>query len=169
MGGGGRQPGGPRDGAGRRPGTTAGRPGRGKEGKEAARRRRANFLRQVPLLRHLGHDDRAALADEMQAQRFADGVPIISKGERGDCMFILEQGGAAALVDGAEVKQYGAGGFFGELALITKQRRSADVVARGPVLALTLGRVSFERLVGNVGEKMEETRRRLRAAAYTGE
>ena len=134
----------------------------------ALMRQRTAFLGSVPLLKRLNDEERAGLVRELTERRFAPSEHIITAGDMGDCMYIIEEGAAAAVVDGVgEVKQYGVGDFFGEQALITHQKRLAHVVAKAPVVALVLGQEAFESLVGNVGELMEETRRRLRAASYS--
>jgi CRP-like cAMP-binding protein len=46
------------------------------------------------------------------------------------------------------VNRYGSGSSFGEMALITNQRRKATVIARSKVRCLRLGRAAFEKLVG---------------------
>jgi cAMP-dependent protein kinase regulator len=138
-------------------------------------RQRVEFMGQVPLLKRLTEEEREDLASELSVQRFSRGDEIIVQGDGGSTMFIIEEGTATAFVEGVqvpgkppgEVHRYeNPGDFFGELALITNQPRKATVVATSAVLALTLGKESFERIVGNVGEKMEEARRRLRAASY---
>ena len=44
-------------------------------------------------------------------------------------MFIVHEGRVSVRVDGREVAQLGEGEFFGEMALLTGPRRTADVVA----------------------------------------
>ena len=72
---------------------------------------------------------------EQEPADFSDGEKVITEGEEGDAFYIVMEGGAVAtkLVDGEEkeVKSYGVGDFFGELALLTDQARAASVVAKG--------------------------------------
>jgi cAMP-dependent protein kinase regulator len=50
------------------------------------------------------------------------------------------------------VKTISDGGFFGEVALVTKHPRAADCVAASKVKVLSMGRDAFERLMGPVEE-----------------
>lgn len=142
---------------------------------KALLRQRVEFMGWVPLLKRLTEEERQELASELTEQRFSRGESIIVQGDCGSTMFIIEEGTATAFVEGVqvpgkppgEVQRYeDPGDFFGHLSLITNQPRKATVIATSAVLALALGKEAFERIVGNVGEKMEEARRRLRAASY---
>ena len=42
------------------------------------------------------------------------------------------------------------GGFFGEIALVSEQKRQADCTAKTDVCVLSMGRDAFERLMGPV-------------------
>jgi CRP-like cAMP-binding protein len=67
----------------------------------------------------------------LNAIEFEDGDPIITEGEAGDAMYILQTGEAQAFVQGHLVMEYGSGSFFGELALRSSQPRAATVKASG--------------------------------------
>ena len=54
------------------------------------------------------------------------------------------QAGAEAV----EVKQYGAGDYFGERALLKSEPRAANVIASTAVKVATIDRDSFMRLLG---------------------
>ena len=97
------------------------------------------------------------IPDEMIEQRFRPGDRIIVVGDPGDCMYILEEGEAAAYIDGVgQVVAYAPGDFFGELALITRQKRGATIIANSPVLALVLDRAAFESVKGSGTESLHK-------------
>ena len=110
------------------------------------------FLNKVPLLEPMEQYEKEKIADVLEPVDFADGEKAITEGEEGDAFYIVVEGSAAAtkLVDGEEkeVKTYGPGDFFGELALMSDQPRAASVVARGELKCAKLGRQAFTRLVG---------------------
>jgi len=72
------------------------------------------------------------------------GQRIVAAGERGDRMYFIASGEVDVLVKPAPVRLK-AGNFFGEIALLTDQRRVADVVAVGYCNFLVLRREDFER------------------------
>ena len=51
---------------------------------------------------------------------------------------MIESGTAEVLVDGQKVADLGPGDFFGEIALLGHQRRSATVTASAPVTAIAM-------------------------------
>jgi len=73
---------------------------------------------------------------------FADGEVIITEGDAGDCMFVIQSGRVEVVAGagGAEhrVAVLEGGEFFGEMALFDKEMRSATVRALGEARVLTV-------------------------------
>lgn len=110
-------------------------------------RQRVEFMRRVPMLTSLSEEQLMSLAGKLTEQKFRPGDRIIMVGDDGDCMYIVEDGEAGAYIDGVgQVVSYGPGDFFGELALLTRQKRGATIIANAPVLALVLDRIAFNRV-----------------------
>jgi CRP-like cAMP-binding protein len=108
----------------------------------------AAMLQKVPLLRSLTDSERQKLAGSLATVEFEDGEAIVSEGEDGDAMFILQSGAALATVRGKVVKEYASGAFFGELALLSNQPRAATVKASGfSTTVLGLGAEDFKWLL----------------------
>ena len=99
-------------------------------------------LRQVPLFESL--DDKAAkeLSELLETLDCKAETFLFRTGDAGDAMYLIEHGKVRICVqtiDGREVTltELGRGDFFGEMALLDGQRRSADaVVAEDARLAL---------------------------------
>jgi cAMP-dependent protein kinase regulator len=111
------------------------------------------LLENVPILKSLEHYERSNLADALMSKTFKDGVCIIQQGDEADGMFFLEKGVIRVTIinpDGVEEElgQHSKGKYFGELALIENQPRSANVYAVGDIKVAFLERESFERLLG---------------------
>jgi len=122
-----------------------------------------DFLGSVEILSGISEADRNKLVDVMQHKDYKPGEHIIKAGEEGSEFFMVMGGKAQAMAKGKAVKDYAAGSYFGELALIKNQPRAVDVVACKPdgasVVILEGG--SFRRLLGDVTETLAE-----RAAGY---
>jgi CRP-like cAMP-binding protein len=71
---------------------------------------------------------------------------IIRKGERGRSMYFIASG-AVEVVLAAERVRLGSGDFFGEMALLTRGPRTADVVSLGYGRVLELARADFRRFL----------------------
>ena len=87
------------------------------------------------------------LASLGRTRRFASGTPIVRRGEAGSAFFVLLDGGARVVAPTGRPRKLGRGDFFGEMALLDESPRSADVVADGEVLALTISRSAFGKLL----------------------
>eukprot|EP01052_Picozoa_sp_SAG31_P007172 SAG31_NODE_338_length_17490_cov_7.707032_15_plen_544_part_00 len=83
-----------------------------------------------------GAADLRRLAEEVDVNVYGDGDPIVLEGAPGNGIFVIADGGAVAVRDGEVVMRYSAGGHFGELALLSGQRRAATVTAEGPTRCL---------------------------------
>ena len=101
--------------------------------------------------------ERSKIADALDTQKFPPGATIIREGDPGEAFFILESGEAEVYKsdsgDGAVVKRYRKGDYFGELALLDDKPRAASVVAArdgGEVKVAYLGKQGFQRLLGPV-------------------
>jgi CRP/FNR family transcriptional regulator, cyclic AMP receptor protein len=64
-----------------------------------------------------------------EVARFAPGDVIFAVGETGDCMYVVREGTVTIHAEGLPIEEVGAGGIFGELALIDAAPRSATATA----------------------------------------
>lgn len=99
------------------------------------------LFRDLPLARA-----KEVLAIAERVERPA-GATIIHAGERGRELYVVVRGLVAVERDGATLRTYGAGDFFGETAILRGQPRNADVVARSPVTLLEIDGHGFSYLV----------------------
>ena len=131
--------------------------------------RRIELLRDVKILRSLNDNERRAVAKALVVQEYTAGKKVITAGEAGAEMFIVQEGELEAISadETAHYVDYSPGASFGELALLSNTPRAATVRALGDCTLLRLPRRTFDKLVGNVGACMEELRRRFKSAAYT--
>eukprot|EP01051_Picozoa_sp_SAG22_P023779 SAG22_NODE_6285_length_875_cov_0.827320_1_plen_166_part_10 len=83
----------------------------------------------------------------MAATDFKHLQPIITQGEAGDCLYIVEEGECIVKIDGSEVGRLERGKFFGEQALLHDEPRNASVVASGYVKCFRLDRADFNALI----------------------
>ena len=112
----------------------------GKDGK-------IELIRKVPLFSRLsktGLREVASIADEMD---FPEGKDLTREGERGREFFVILEGLVHVNKKGKRVRQLGKGDFLGEIALVTKQPRTATVTTASPVRALVITDRDFARLL----------------------
>jgi small-conductance mechanosensitive channel/CRP-like cAMP-binding protein len=107
-------------------------------------------LRDVAILAPLPDDAHEAIAAATRIHRYAKGETILRRGAAGDSMFVVHSGEISVRVNdpdetGAhEIAVLGPGRIFGEMALLTGERRTADVVALDDVVALEIGKDSLQ-------------------------
>jgi voltage-gated potassium channel len=135
----------------------------------AAETRRDNFLKtwesvsKVPFFAALGP---AAIADVTHMLRTMD-LPartmIIRKGQAGDCMYFIANGEVEVDLPGKKVT-LGEGAFFGEMALLGNNLRSANITTKRVSRLLVLDLVDFRMLMARHPDLAEtidaEARRR---------
>jgi CRP-like cAMP-binding protein len=104
-------------------------------------------LAEVPLFAGLPKRHLRRIAKLAHVRRFAPGSAMVRAGDSGRSFFVLLDGRAKVVRTGGRTRRLGAGDFFGEMALLDGAPRSAGVVAEGEVLALSIGRPEFAKLL----------------------
>ena len=110
----------------------------------------AELLRHVPLFRQTSEADFARVARALQSRTVPVGEDIIRQGERGTSLFLIARGVIrveVATETGQEpVATLVAGDFFGEMAVLHGQPRTATCRAVTPCAIYELRRADFERI-----------------------
>jgi len=107
--------------------------------------RRDELLGRVPMFSELDETARRAVARLLRPRLALPGEPVVRKGDRGDAMYFISSGALEVCVEPMPVR-LGSGDFFGELALLVAERRTADVVSLGYCQLLSLAARDLDRL-----------------------
>jgi CRP-like cAMP-binding protein len=116
------------------------------------------FLNKSGRLRNSGgtHDkvfDSALVKDLASAMRSVQPATlpkntiIMREGESGDSMYVVLSGKVSVAIQGTLVEHVGAGGMFGEMALVNDSPRAATAIALTDVRLLPISRYDFMNLV----------------------
>jgi CRP-like cAMP-binding protein len=140
------------------------------------------ILQGVPLFSELNREQLERLANSLQRkeietdesgsfsaqhEHFPEGV-VLYQGDPGDSMYVVESGKLQACVDVVRslsnpdgvVKEYSAGDFFGELAIVTDQPRGATIRCTETCVLLELNRaVVMDLLPGQLNSLISAHRR----------
>src|ERR1051325_10674068 len=106
-------------------------------------------LRSAPLFAQVPEADLRALAQLVRERTHPRGSLILTQGDPGEALFLIRSGQVKVSVvaeDGREVilSVLGPGSFFGEMALVDDEPRSAHVIAMEESNLLMLRREDFQ-------------------------
>jgi CRP/FNR family transcriptional regulator, cyclic AMP receptor protein len=129
---------------------------------------RLESLRKVPLFGGLSDSELEALLQDAMERTFRPGQDLVTQGDASGPFFLLYEGRCKVLVDGKEKRVIGPGQYFGDMALIDGEPRSATVRAETEVKGLAVPAETFFGILEsnfNVARKiMANLSRRARAA-----
>ena len=125
--------------------------------KDAAAKKREkyeNFLKDVEVLKTLDEYERSKLGDAVREENYNKGDLIIRESEEGDKFFLISEGTCIATkqfnnATPDKVKDYARGNYFGERALLTHDKRAANIeVTSDTCIVLSIDRQTFIRILG---------------------
>jgi CRP-like cAMP-binding protein/phosphoribosyl 1,2-cyclic phosphodiesterase len=96
-----------------------------------------DFLRDLPLSRARN------LLQVARRMTLPAGERIVTQGTRGDSFYMIVHGTVQIVKDGVPIKRYRAGDYFGEMAILLDQPRSADAIALTDVDLIAIDRNDF--------------------------
>jgi small-conductance mechanosensitive channel/CRP-like cAMP-binding protein len=122
------------------------------------RREVAASLSNTDLFSPLPEEVRNAIASACVVAEYGNGEGIVRQGEPGQSMFIVARGEVSVLLEPGreEVARIAAGGYFGEMSLLTGEPRTATVVALGDVSVIELNADLFRRLAAEHPAAIEQ-------------
>jgi cGMP-dependent protein kinase len=87
------------------------------------------MLRKVKILETLSDKQLLLLSRRLTTSLYSSGDVIIKQGDIGDAFYMLTEGNVSVQVNHVQLAILGPGAFFGEMSLMSNERRSATVVA----------------------------------------
>jgi CRP/FNR family cyclic AMP-dependent transcriptional regulator len=134
----------------------------------------AAFFRKFPLFADLDDRELSAIAAVAKTRRYAKDDVVFHADESGDVFCLIREGQVKITMISPEGKEIilsilGPGDFFGEMALLDDEPRSATVVATEPLDLITIWRSDFLQILSenfDITKKvLAEISRRLRTAS----
>jgi len=125
-------------------------------------------LSQLALFADLTQPQLEEVAHTVGDEMFAPGQRVLRQGMTGGGLFIIVEGEAQIVIDGEERARLGRGDFFGEVAALTGDAPTADVVAAGLLRCVTVPGSELETFLLEhprvMYRMLQAEARRLRAA-----
>jgi CRP-like cAMP-binding protein len=100
-------------------------------------------LKEVPFFGSLTHKELVFVGQQTDELDVPAGKVLAKEGDLGREFFIVESGTAEVTKDGEHIADMGPGDFFGEIALVAEERRTATVTSTSPMLLIVMSRASF--------------------------
>lgn len=109
---------------------------------------RVLFLKRADIFNQISGRDLIAVAEVAKEVHFASGTTFIQQGDIGNCLYLIVSGEASVRVQGVgEVARSSTNDLIGEMAIISRQPRSADCLATTDMTVLQIDYEDFWRLL----------------------
>jgi len=112
--------------------------------------RKLDLIKHVPLFSYCSKQELnqiASVADEIDLPA---GKVLTREGDRGREFFVLIDGTAEVQKDGVRIRTLGPGDFLGEIALVSREPRTATVTTTSAVEALVITDQAFAALLDHM-------------------
>jgi voltage-gated potassium channel len=122
----------------------------------AQEERRREYLRvweqvaRVPLFTSLGVVTLSEIVGKLRTRYYPSRITIVRRGDPGDSMFFISSGAVEVRLPTGGSVELGEGAFFGEMALLERQPRSASVVTTRPTTLLVLYASDFYEIASHI-------------------
>jgi voltage-gated potassium channel len=120
---------------------------------------------RVPIFASLGVVTLSEIVGKLRTRYYPPRITVVRRGDPGDSMFFISSGEVEVrLPDGGSVR-LGEGAFFGEMALLERQPRTASVATAQPTTLLVLYASDFYEIASHIpalAEAVEVEARRRR-------
>jgi CRP/FNR family transcriptional regulator, cyclic AMP receptor protein len=105
-----------------------------------------NRLKAIPLFSQLSDDEAHRLAAFATETSLAEGQILMKQGDYSTELIAIEEGTAEVLRDGQKIASLGEGDLIGEMGLLSREPRNADVIATSPMRVIKLTHWEIRRM-----------------------
>ncbi len=127
----------------------------------AQEERRREYLRvweqvaRVPLFASLGVVTLSEIVGKLRTRYYPPRITVVRRGDPGDSMFFISSGEVEVRLPNGGSVRLGEGAFFGEMALLERQPRTASVATTRPTTLLVLYASDFYEIASHIPKLAE--------------
>ena len=127
----------------------------------AQEERRREYLRvwdqvaRVPLFASLGVVTLSEIVGKLRTRYYPPRITVVRRGDPGDSMFFISSGEVEVRLPNGGSVTLGEGAFFGEMALLERQPRTASVATTRPTTLLVLYASDFYEIASHIPKLAE--------------
>ena len=115
-----------------------------------------NRLKQIPIFSHLSDEEAKRLAAFATETSVADGQILMKQGDYSTELIGIEEGTADVIQDGKKIASLKDGDLIGEMGLIEREPRNADVIATSPMRVMKLTHWEIRRMSDDTLDRIKE-------------
>ena len=129
-----------------------------------------NRLTEIPIFSELSADEAKRLATFATETSAADGQMLMKEGDYSVELIAIEEGTADVIQGGETVASLGPGDLIGEMGLLERRPRNADVIATSPMRLMKLTHWEIRRMSDDTVNRIKATieKRRQSGLAESG-
>ncbi|KPA11526.1 membrane protein containing Mechanosensitive ion channel MscS [Candidatus Magnetomorum sp. HK-1] len=121
-----------------------------------------SLISEIDLFQHLSEKVKIRLSKRMQFHHFQANDIVFKQGDIGDSLFVIREGVVGVWIkmengEAIEVARLGAGSFFGEMALLTGEPRTASIITKTEAFVYEITKNDFAPII----ESFPETAQKL--------
>jgi CRP-like cAMP-binding protein len=113
-------------------------------------------LKQIEIFSHLSDEEAKRLAAFATETSIAEGQILMKQGDYAVELIAIEEGTADVTRDGEKLASLGPGDLIGEMALLERTKRTADVIATSPMRVAKLTHWEVRRMSKDTIERIEK-------------
>ena len=113
-------------------------------------------LKSIPLFADLSHHDRRQVARWADEIEVAEGERLVNQGGFAHEFFAIIEGEAEVSRGDQHLADLGPGDFFGEIALLEEERRTATVTAKTPMKVVVMFGRDFRQMDSSIPHAADE-------------
>jgi CRP/FNR family transcriptional regulator, cyclic AMP receptor protein len=114
-----------------------------------------NRLKAIPIFSHLSDEEAKRLAAFATETSVADGQILMKQGDYSTELIGIEEGTADVIRDGDKIASLGEGDLIGEMGLLEREPRNADVIATSPMRVMKLTHWEIRRMSEDTLERIQ--------------
>ena len=123
-----------------------------------------NRLTAIPIFSDLSEEEARRLATFATETSVADGQILMKQGDYSTELIAVEEGTADVIRDGKKIASLKQGDLIGEMGLLERRPRNADVIATSPMRVLKLTHWEIRRMSQDTVDRIKQTIEQRRSA-----
>lgn len=115
-----------------------------------------NRLKSIPIFSQLSDEEAHRLAAFATETSVAEGQILMKEGDYSTELIAIEEGSADVVRSGDKIASLGEGDLIGEMGLLDREPRNADVVATSPMRVIKLTHWEVRRMSSDTVDRIKQ-------------